>query len=68
LNLAEFRTHAYRLADWLPWACLIAPGVILNKDGASSAPSAIAAPISSTQDQPKRVRLLIEKIGEAFSS
>jgi hypothetical protein len=24
---------AYRLADWLPWACLIAPGVILNKDG-----------------------------------
>jgi len=33
LNLAEFRTHAYRLSDWLPWACLIAPGVVLNKDG-----------------------------------
>ncbi|ANW02718.1 conjugal transfer protein TrbE [Bradyrhizobium icense] len=33
LNLREFRSHAYRLADWLPWACLIAPGVVLNKDG-----------------------------------
>jgi type IV secretion system protein TrbE len=33
LNLREFRSDAYRLADWLPWACLVAPGVILNKDG-----------------------------------
>ena len=33
LNLREFRSHAYRLADWLPWACLVAPGVVLNKDG-----------------------------------
>jgi len=33
LNLREFRTDAYRLADWLPWACLVAPGIILNKDG-----------------------------------
>jgi type IV secretion system protein VirB4 len=33
LNLREFRNHAHRLADWLPWACLVAPGVILNKDG-----------------------------------
>jgi type IV secretion/conjugal transfer VirB4 family ATPase len=33
LNLREFRAGAYRLADWLPWACLVAPGVVLNKDG-----------------------------------
>ena len=33
LNLAEFRPRARRLADWLPWACLVAPGVVLNKDG-----------------------------------
>lgn len=33
LNLREFRSNASRLADWLPWACLIGPGVILNKDG-----------------------------------
>lgn len=33
LNLAEYRHHADRLADHLPWAALIAPGVVLNKDG-----------------------------------
>lgn len=33
LNLREFRNRAHHLADWLPWACLVAPGVILNKDG-----------------------------------
>ncbi len=33
LNLREFRSHANRLADWLPWACLVAPGIVLNKDG-----------------------------------
>ncbi len=33
LNLAEYRNRADRLADLLPWAALIAPGVVLNKDG-----------------------------------
>ena len=33
LNLAEYRPKADRLADHLPWAALVAPGVILNKDG-----------------------------------
>ncbi|CAN5317579.1 conjugal transfer protein TrbE [soil metagenome] len=33
LNLAEYRTRADRLADHLPWAALVAPGVVLNKDG-----------------------------------
>jgi type IV secretion/conjugal transfer VirB4 family ATPase len=33
LNLAEYRRKADRLADHLPWAALVAPGVILNKDG-----------------------------------
>jgi len=33
LNLAEYRSHADRLADHLPWAALVAPGVVLNKDG-----------------------------------
>src|SRR5690606_17243734 len=33
LNLAEYRRTADRLADHLPWAALVAPGVILNKDG-----------------------------------
>ena len=33
LNLAEYRRKDTRLADYLPWACLVAPGVVLNKDG-----------------------------------
>jgi len=33
LNLAEYRNKPQILADFLPWAALIAPGVVLNKDG-----------------------------------
>ncbi len=33
LNLGEYRHHSDRLADHLPWAALVAPGVVLNKDG-----------------------------------
>lgn len=33
LNLGEYRRRADRLADHLPWAALVAPGIILNKDG-----------------------------------
>jgi type IV secretion system protein VirB4 len=33
LNIGEYRRRADRLADHLPWAALVAPGVVLNKDG-----------------------------------
>lgn len=33
LNLKEYRSNPDRLSDYLPWAALVAPGVILNKDG-----------------------------------
>ncbi len=33
LNLAEYRAKPQILADFLPWAALVAPGVVLNKDG-----------------------------------
>src|SRR6201995_4825206 len=33
LALHEYRSSADRLADHLPWAALVAPGIILNKDG-----------------------------------
>ena len=33
MNLAEYRNRTAALADYLPWAALVAPGVVLNKDG-----------------------------------
>jgi len=33
MNLAEYRKRPARLADYLPWAALVAKGVVLNKDG-----------------------------------
>lgn len=33
LNLSEYQKRPKALADYLPWAMLIAPGVVLNKDG-----------------------------------
>ena len=33
LNLAKYRKTTAYLADYLPWAFLVAPGVVLNKDG-----------------------------------
>jgi type IV secretion/conjugal transfer VirB4 family ATPase len=32
-SLREYRRHPASLADFLPWAALVAPGVVLNKDG-----------------------------------
>jgi len=33
LALHEYRRSAEKLADHLPWAALVAPGIVLNKDG-----------------------------------
>src|SRR5688500_16241948 len=33
-DLREYRRRATQLADYLPWAALVSPGVVLNKDGA----------------------------------
>ncbi|MBX9746511.1 MAG: conjugal transfer protein TrbE, partial [Hyphomonadaceae bacterium] len=34
LDLRQYRQSGAKLSDYLPWAALIAPGVVLNKDGA----------------------------------
>jgi type IV secretion system protein TrbE len=33
MSLMEYRQRPALLADWLPWAGLVAPGAVLNKDG-----------------------------------
>src|SRR5271165_5603701 len=32
-SLSEYNPKAAHLADFLPWAAIVAPGVVLNKDG-----------------------------------
>jgi type IV secretion/conjugal transfer VirB4 family ATPase len=44
LMLHEYRRRADRLADHLPWAALVAPSVILNKDGSFSRVLAFRGP------------------------
>ncbi|MEG3089291.1 conjugal transfer protein TrbE [Sphingomonas sp. PB4P5] len=42
--LREYRARGSALADFLPWAALVAPGVVLNKDGSFQRTAAIRGP------------------------
>jgi len=44
MSLREYRRRGAQLADFLPWAALVAPGVILNKDGSFQRTAAIRGP------------------------
>ncbi|WP_234053453.1 MULTISPECIES: conjugal transfer protein TrbE [unclassified Xanthobacter] len=44
LNLTEYRKRSARLADFLPWAALVAPGIVLNKDGSFQRSAAFRGP------------------------
>ncbi len=44
MHLAEYQKRPSRLADYLPWACLIATGVVLNKDGSFQRTAAFRGP------------------------
>ena len=42
--LREYRPRGAHLADFLPWAALVAPGVVLNKDGSFQRTAQIRGP------------------------
>lgn len=42
--LREYRARGASLSDFLPWAALVAPGVVLNKDGSFQRTAAIRGP------------------------
>jgi type IV secretion/conjugal transfer VirB4 family ATPase len=53
MSLAEYRKRAQVLADFLPWAGLVAPGIVLNKDGSFQRTAAFRGPDldSATQSE-----------------
>ena len=44
LSLREYRNTASSLADFLPWAALLAKGVVLNKDGSFQRTASLRGP------------------------
>ncbi|MBO9707452.1 MAG: conjugal transfer protein TrbE [Caulobacter sp.] len=44
LDLREYARRPSGLADYLPWAALVAPGVVLNKDGSFQRTAAFRGP------------------------
>jgi type IV secretion system protein TrbE len=70
LNLAEYRTRADRLADHLPWAALVAPGVVLNKDGSFQRTFAFRGPDleSATESELLAVSARVNNMLKRFGS
>jgi len=57
-NIAEYRRRGRRLSDYLPWAGLVHPRVVLNKDGSFTAVASFRGPDldSSTNHELMAVR------------
>ena len=70
LNLAEYRSKSSRLADYLPWACLIAPGVVLNKDGSFQRTARYRGPDLESATEPELVATMarINNVLKRFGS
>ena len=70
LNLAEYRSRADRLSDHLPWAALVAPGIVLNKDGSFQRTFAFRGPDleSSTTSELVSISARINNVLRRFGS
>jgi len=70
LNVAEYRQRADRLVDHLPWAALVAPGVVLNKDGSFQRSFAFRGPDleSATQAELVSTCARLNNVLRRFSS
>ncbi len=71
-NVHEYRRRPRQLADLLPWAGLIAPGVVLNKDGSFQAtlrfrgPDASAATMREQVALRARVHNALRRLGDGW--
>lgn len=69
-NFAEYRKKSDRLADFLPWVALIAPGIILNKDGSFQRTLRFRGPDleSATEQQLVAITARLNNILKRFGS
>lgn len=69
-NLAEYRKSPDRLADLLPWAALVAKGIVLNKDGSLQRTLRFRGPDleSSTEEQLVSATARLNNALKRFSS
>lgn len=73
LALHEYRPRADRLADHLPWAALVAPGVVLNKDGSFQRTFAFRGPDLESATEPElvgtcaRVNNILKRLGTGWA-
>lgn len=65
IHLAEYRTKAAQLPDYLPWAALVAPGVVLNKDGSFQKTAAFRGP-DLESSTPAELMALTERVNSAL--
>ena len=70
LNLREYSETPTLLADYLPWACIVAPGVILNKDGSFQTIFKYRGPDleSSTDEQLVAIHARVNNVLRRFGS
>ena len=54
-NIGEYRNKSDRLTDILPWAALIAPGTVLNKDGSFLRTFSFRGPDLESSTEPQLV-------------
>lgn len=65
LHLAEYSRRAAALSDFLPWAALIAPGIILNKDGAFQRTARFRGP-DLDSSVPSELAAISQRLSSAF--
>lgn len=70
LSLAEYQQRPKFLSDYLPWGFLVAPGIILNKDGSFQRTIAYRGPdlASATPDELVAVTARINNVLRRFGS
>ena len=70
LNLKEYAETPTLLADYLPWACIVAPGIVLNKDGSFQTTFKYRGPDleSSTEEELVSVTARVNNVLRRFGS